>query len=105
MDAVSCDYLLVDDKEKVIGREDSAKKPIGCAIMFRTDQLIDLGMYDKSFHVHEDKDLRYRFLKKYKITRIPLALYRYRKHQKNITNNAKNMRKHLKKFKKKHKIK
>ena len=67
MDAVSCDYFVVSDKEKVIRREDSSKKPIGCGIMFQTEQLVTLGMYDKSFHVHEDKDLRHRFLKKYKI--------------------------------------
>ena len=65
----------------------------------------ELGLYDKKFLVHEDKDLRYRFLKKFKIYRIPLPLYRYRKHQKNITNNLSKMKKHLKQFKKKHKIK
>tara|TARA_B110000014_G_scaffold75362_1_gene51482 strand:- start:88 stop:756 length:669 start_codon:yes stop_codon:yes gene_type:complete len=105
MDAVSCDYFVVDNKEKIVTREDSSKKPIGCGIMFRIDQLITLGMYDKSFYVHEDKDLRYRFLKKYKITRIPLPLYRYRKHETNITNNKKKMKEHFKRFKTKHKIK
>ena len=105
IDAVSCDYLIVDDKEKVIKRENSNKKPIGCGIMFRLEHLLDLGLYDKKFLVHEDKDLRYRFLKKFKIYRVPLPLYRYRKHQKNITNNLSKMKKHLKQFKKKHKIK
>ena len=105
MDAVSCDYLVVDNKEKIIKRENSAKKPIGCGIMFRTEQLIELGMYDKSFYVHEDRDLRYRFLKKYKITRVQIPLYRYRKHETNITNNKNNMKKLLKRFKKKHRIK
>jgi hypothetical protein len=105
MDAVSCDYFVVDNKEKVISRENSSKRPIGCGIMFRTEQLIALGMYDKSFKVHEDKDLRYRFLKKYKITRVPIPLYRYRKHEKNITNNKIKMKRHMKRFKKKHKIK
>ena len=105
MDAVSCDYLVVNDKEKIIKRENSAKKPIGCGIMFRTEQLIDLGMYDKSFYVQEDRDLRYRFLKKYKITRVQIPLYRYRKHETNITNDKNNMKKHLKRFKKKHRIK
>ena len=73
--------------------------------MFRVEHLLDLGLYDKTFLVHEDKDLRYRFLKKYKIYRIPLALYRYRKHQNNITNNKVSMKKHLKKLKEKHRIK
>lgn len=105
LDAVSCDYFLVDDSEKVIKRENSNKKPIGCGIMFRLEHLLDLGLYDNKFLVHEDKDLRYRFLKKYKIFRIPLPLYRYRKHRKNITNNKLKMKKHLRQFKKKHKIK
>lgn len=105
IDAISCDYFLVDDKEKVIKRENSNKKPIGCGIMFRVEQLLELGLYDNKFLVHEDIDLRYRFLKKFKIHRIPLPLYRYRKHEKNITNNLLKMKKHFRQFKKKHKIK
>ena len=64
MDAVSCDYFLVDEKEAIIKRENSEKKPVGCGIMFKVEHLLDLGMYDKSFLVHEDKDLRYRFFKR-----------------------------------------
>ena len=105
MDAVACDYYLVDDKENVIKRFNADTHPIGCGIMFKIEQLIDLGLYDKSFLVHEDKDLRFRFLKKHNIYRLPIPLYRYRKHESNITNNKGNMRKHLKEFKKKHKIK
>ncbi len=104
MDAVSCDYYLVDDKEEILKRENSSKKPVGCGIMFRVEHLLDLGMYDNSFLVHEDKDLRIRFLKKYKIHRIALPLYRYRKHGTNITNNKPKMRKHFKKLAKKHKF-
>ena len=104
-DAVSCDYYVVNDKEKIIRRENSNKKPIGCGIMFRMEHLLELGLYDKKFLVHEDKEFRYRFLKKYKIFRIPLPLYRYRKHNKNITNNKLKMKKHLKLLKIKHKMK
>ena len=100
IDAISCDYFLVDDKERVIKRENSNKKPIGCGIMFRLEQLLELGLYDNKLLVHEDKDLRYRFLKKFKIYRIPLPLYRYRKHEKNITNNLFKMKKHFRQFKK-----
>ena len=104
MDAVSCDYYVVDDKEIILKRENSSKKPVGCGIMFRVEQLLDLGLYDNSFLMHEDKDLRIRFLKKYKIHRISLPLYRYRKHEKNITNNKIEMRKHFRKLAKKHKF-
>jgi len=105
IDAVSCDYFLVDEKEVILKRENSEKKPVGCGIMFRVEHLLELGLYDKTFLVHEDKDLRYRFLKKYKIFRIPLPLYRYRKHNSNITNNRAKMKSHLKKLKQKHKVK
>ncbi len=105
IDAVACDYLLVDDKERVLRKVNSSKFPIGCGIMFRIEQILDLGLYDKSFLVHEDKDLRFRFLKKHKIQRVAIPLYRYRKHSDNITNNKKSMKKHLKRFKKKHNLK
>jgi hypothetical protein len=63
-------------------------EPIACGIMFRTDQLIDVGLYDESFLLHEDRDLRFRFLKKYDIHRVELPMYRYRRHDTNITNDG-----------------
>ena len=72
--------------------------------MIRLEHLINLGLYDEKFLVHEDKDLRLRFNEKYKIFRIPLPLYRYRKHHGNITNNKKQMTQHMNKLKKKHKL-
>ena len=35
MDAVACDYLITDDKEKIIKRENCQMNPIACGIMFR----------------------------------------------------------------------
>jgi len=89
MDAVAVDYYLVDDNEKILKRVNCLKKPIGCGIIFRIDQIIKLGMYDKEFLLHEDKDLMLRFLKKYKLSRLELPLYRYRQHKKNMTKNKK----------------
>ena len=90
-DAVACDYLIVDDDENVIKRANSINEHIACGIMFRKEQLFEIGLYDESFRLHEDIDLRIRFEKKYKITNLPLPLYRYRKHSKNITNNKNSM--------------
>ncbi len=90
-DAVACDYVLVDNHENILQRINCEDEPIGCGIMFRTDQLIEIGMYDKDFLMHEDQDLRIRFEHKYKITRIPLPLYRYRRHGENMTNNKEKM--------------
>jgi glycosyltransferase involved in cell wall biosynthesis len=86
MDAVACDYFLVDDAENVLGRRNCMDDPIGCGIMFRTDHLIEIGLYDDGFLMHEDRDLRARFLKKYLIHRVELPLYRYRQHAENMTN-------------------
>ena len=67
-DAVSCDYFLVDDKEEILSRENSEKKPIGCGIIFKSQQIIELGLYDENLLLHEDIDLRKRFEKKYNFT-------------------------------------
>jgi len=91
MDAVACDYFLIDDLENVLERQNCMETPIGCGIMFRTDHLIDIGLYDDGFHLHEDQDLRFRFEKKYEIHRIALPLYRYRQHEGNMTGNQEKM--------------
>ena len=105
MDAVAVDYYLVNNNEVIKERVNCLKKPIGCGIIFRTDQIIQLGMYDKNFLLHEDKDLMNRFLKKYKVFRLELPLYRYRQHNYNITKNKKNDLKFSKQLLKKNKTK
>jgi glycosyltransferase involved in cell wall biosynthesis len=86
MDAIACDYLVVDDSENVLERRSCMEHPIGCGIMFRSDQLIEIGLYDDDLQMHEDRDLRLRFLEKYTIARLELPLYRYRRHADNMTN-------------------
>jgi glycosyltransferase involved in cell wall biosynthesis len=102
IDAVACDYLLVDDREEVLARADAMKDPIACGIMFRTEQLIDIGLYDESFLRHEDRDLRLRFLDRYSIHHVPLPLYRYRRHDGNITNDTDAMQHHEARLQLKH---
>jgi glycosyltransferase involved in cell wall biosynthesis len=102
MDAVACDYLMIDDREEVLSRMNCLEEPIACGIMFRTDQLIDVGLYDESFLLHEDRDLRFRFLQKYNIHRLELPLYRYRRHETNISNNTEGMTHHMAQLIKKH---
>ena len=104
IDAIACDYLLFNEKEEWLERVDCSQRNIGCGIMFRKQQLLDIGMYDESFHRHEDKDLRIRFEKKYSITRLELPLYRYRRHENNITNNAEEMDYHRQNLIRKHGI-
>ena len=102
IDAVACDYWLFNETEEWLERIDSSQRPIACGILFRKQQLLDIGMYDETFHYHEDQDLRIRFEKKYAITRLELPLYRYRRHENNITNNVEAMEHHRQDLIRKH---
>jgi len=53
--------------------------------MFRKERLIELGLYDESFLMAEDLDLRLRFENHWEMHRIELPLYRYRLHSENMT--------------------
>lgn len=101
-DAVACDYLLLNDSEEVLGRENCQNKPIACGIMFRKDQLLKIGLYDENFLMHEEQELRIRFEKKFKINQLEIPLYRYRRHAENMTNNTEAMEIHRRKLSKKH---
>ncbi|RME18525.1 MAG: glycosyltransferase family 2 protein [Bacteroidetes bacterium] len=103
LDAVAVDYYLVDERGTHLEHISAAEKPIACGIMFRKDLLYDIGLYDETFRAREDEDLRIRFLEKYSIYNIILPLYRYRRHESNLTNDQQIMQKHLKKLKNKHK--
>jgi hypothetical protein len=85
MDAVACDYLTVDEREEHLEHVNCKERPIGCGVMFRKERLIELGLYDESFLMAEDLDLRLRFEQKWKMHRVELPLYRYRLHGENMT--------------------
>ena len=55
--------------------------------MFRHEQLVDIGLYDANQKLHEEKELMFRFRKKYSLTRIPLPLYRYRNREVSLSKN------------------
>ena len=72
-DAVSCDYFIVDDEEKVLMKKMVEQTLQSCGIMFKMDKIIDLGLYNPDFLIHEDKELMIRFKKKYRINlKLPL---------------------------------
>ena len=102
MDAIACDYLTVDDHENVLGHVNWLDRPIGCSVMFRYEQLIDIGLYDEDFLAREDEDLRRRFMEKYSIDRVALPLYRYRRHDGNMTNDDEHMEAYSEALLKKH---
>ena len=86
-DAVKCDYYKVDENEVILERCNSEKKPIGCGIIFKLSDLIKIGMYSPKKKIFEEIDLIKRLTKKkkFKIYRLPLPLYRYKMHKKNMT--------------------
>lgn len=102
--AVSCDYYIIDDNEVIIGRNSSLESPIACGIMFRKNYLLEIGMYDESLRVHEDRDLNMRYTNKYEIGYIQLPLYRYRKHDSSLSQNISLSDEYLKKLKIKHNL-
>ena len=104
MDAVACDYNIIDDEGSVISIQNCFKDPIACGIIFHTNDIKELGLYDETFLMHEESDLRIRFLKKYNINRLEIPLYRYRKHSGNMTNDSKAMEIHLNKLHLKHNL-
>ena len=98
IDAIASDYLLVNNDQDVLGQNNCLKNLIGCGIMFRLKNLIEIGLYDENFLVREEEELMIRFKSKYKISRLQLPLYRYRKHENNITNNKETMKKFKKRL-------
>ena len=101
-DAVSCDYLLVDDEERVIRRCSSKDEPIACGIMFRKKQMMDVGLYDESFLMNEERELRARFDRVFSMRYLDVPLYRYRMHGGNMTLKKKEMDYYLGRLVQKH---
>lgn len=88
MDAVSCDYYEVSEKEAILKRRDGMAFPIRCGILYYTDHLIELGPYNTDVE-REDIDFRKRYLKSGKyIYNIPVPYYRYTQHDDSLTKNC-----------------
>lgn len=87
--AVACDYLLVDALGRVEKRVNCEEQPIGCGVMFRKDALAEVGLYNEEFFMAEEVDLKLRFeAHGWTFDRLPIDLYRYRKHDNNMTNDV-----------------
>jgi glycosyltransferase involved in cell wall biosynthesis len=96
---VSCDYFLVDDKEKFLERKFFKDEPIGCALMMHKTVFREIGLYNEEFLRHEDKELHSRLISNnIKVYNLPLVLYRYRMHDSNITLDIDLMSKYEKKL-------
>lgn len=89
IDAVACDYYLVDEQERHVARKNADTDPIACGIMFKKDNLVAVGLYDEEFLILEEIDLRIRYQQRFNIKRIELPLYRYRTHKRSMTGDKK----------------
>jgi len=77
MHATSSDYTEVDENENTICRKNGMTWPIACGIAYKTDHIIELGLYDGMLP-REDIEFRQRFLKSGRhIYNIAIPLYRY----------------------------
>jgi glycosyltransferase involved in cell wall biosynthesis len=102
LDAVSCDYHLVDERGAHIEHVNADESPIACGIMFRKDFLFKIGLYDENFRAREEEELRKRWLGKFNIYNLIVPLYRYRMHDSNLTKNSEEMDRHQEMLSEKH---
>jgi glycosyltransferase involved in cell wall biosynthesis len=86
---VHCDLIKVNElgiKQKLLSTK---KKNIllnhGAGILFRKKSVLAVGGYNYKFQEAEDYDLILRLTKKFKSFHLPLPLYRYYQHEKNIS--------------------
>lgn len=100
---VNCDHFRVDQrglKQKKIKVNTSKKlKDHGAGVLFRTDLVKKVGNYRSSLREGEDYDLISRLKKKFKFFYLPVPLYRYYIHDKNISHSG-NRKKYINKIKK-----
>ena len=85
-----------------VGGERKEDAPKAASSPLRKEQLKEIGLYDESFRLQEERELRIRFEKKYRIHRLELPLYRYRRHEGNMTNDQEAMVKHYQQLISKH---
>jgi len=84
------DHIRVDEKENHVGRVNLSTPELifrhGAGIMFRKSYLESLGLYDSELRNAEDFDLLKRYIKNFDGFHLKVPLYRYRIHDKQMTN-------------------
>lgn len=94
--AVSCDYFITDNEERIISKESFRDNGIACGLMFRTSYLEVVDSYNPKMRIFEDKDL-FKRINPDKIYHLPVPLYNYVKHGNSTTDMAKKIVKTKKK--------
>lgn len=89
--AVSCDYFVTDNEERIISAENFKENGIACGLMFRTSYLEVIDSYNPKKRIFEDKDL-FKRIDHNKIYHLPVPLYNYVKHGNSTTDKAKTVK-------------
>lgn len=95
---VECDYFIYKKNTRI--RHNQKKNPIGCANLMRKDFLVSIGLYNSKFKMAEEIELKTR-INKNNLGYVDMPLYRYYKHNSNMTLNKKRYSDFKKKVKKK----
>ncbi len=93
---VYSDYYLIDEKKNVLSLEKQLSreknymehKPVlGACCLIRKSSIFSVNLYDERFNRQDGYDLWYKLIKNFKFAHIPLPLFFYRRHSKNLTKN------------------
>ena len=88
-EAITVDYWNVSPAGELLHYGDSAVNPIACGIAFKVDAIEQIGFYNSKLRLHEEVDLRKRFLHEgFKFTHLNLPLYRYVNHESSLSRRA-----------------
>jgi glycosyltransferase involved in cell wall biosynthesis len=94
---VYSDHLQVDKEENIIERVNlntlDALYRHGAGIAFRKSYLEAIGLYDATLRNAEDYDLLKRYIKNFNGYHLRIPLYRYRRHDNNMTNDEEERKK------------
>ena len=86
-EAISCDYLKVEQNGKLIEVCSQIESPIACGIAFKIDAFEFLGLYNETLKINEESEFMARFRKSgFRCYNVNLPLYRYVQHGPSLSN-------------------
>jgi len=87
-DAVAVDYSEVDSQGNLIVQKDAALNPIACGVAFKSEVMLELGLYREGMRIGEDDEFMNKFIAAgYILEHLELPLYRYTQHDQSLTAN------------------
>ena len=86
-EAMSCDYIKVEQNGELIELCSQVENPIACGIAFKIDAFEFLGLYDEALKINEESEFMARFREAgFNCYNINLPLYRYVQHGASLSN-------------------